>query len=100
MMEFRVSGIHDFIEKRVFQIHVFSLLGVRVGGELRHEPLHASARGRFGSPITSLDKRRTDDRHQDDARANPSANREELAQKRHGEQRREHRLAGEKERNR
>ena len=68
-MIFRVSGIHDFAEKRVFQIHVFSLLGVRVGGELRHEPLHAGAQGRFGVSITSLDKRRTDDRHQDDARA-------------------------------
>lgn len=64
-MEFRVSEVHDFIEKHVFQIHVFSLLGVRIGGELRHEPLHADARGRFGIPITSLDKRRADDRHQD-----------------------------------
>ena len=68
-MIFRVSGIHDFVEKRVFQIHVFSLLSVRVGSELRHEPLHAGARGRFGVSVTSLDKRRTDDRHQDDARA-------------------------------
>ena len=69
MMIFRVSRIHDFVEKRVFEIHVFSLLSVRVGSELRHEPLHANARGRFGIPIASLDKRRTDDRHQDDARA-------------------------------
>lgn len=43
MMIFRVSGIHDFVEKRVFQIHGFPLLGVRIGGELRHEPLHAGA---------------------------------------------------------
>ena len=69
MMIFRVSGIHDFIEKRVFQIHVFSLLGARIGGELRHEPLHAGARRRFGIPVTTLDKRRADARHQDDARA-------------------------------
>lgn len=69
MMIFRVFGIHDFIEKRVFQIHVFSLLSVRVGGKPRHEPLHTGARGRFGVSVTSLDKRRTDDRHQDDARA-------------------------------
>ncbi len=69
MMEFRVSGIHDFIEKRVFQIHIFSLLGVRIGGEPRHEPLHTGARGRFGVSVTSLDKRRTDDRYQDGARA-------------------------------
>ena len=68
-MIFRVFGIHDFIEKRVFQIHVFSLLSVRVGGKPRHEPLHTGARGRFGVSVTSLDKRRTDDRHQDDARA-------------------------------
>lgn len=69
MIKFRVSGIHDFVEKRVFQIHVLSLLDTRIGGELRHEPLHASARRRFGIPVTSLDKRRADDRHQDDARA-------------------------------
>lgn len=69
MMEFRVSGIHDFIEKHAFQIRVFSLLGVRIGGEPRHEPLHTGARGRFGVSVTSLDKRRTDDCHQDDARA-------------------------------
>lgn len=69
MMIFRVSGIHDFVENRVFEIHGFSLLGARIGGKLRHEPLHASARGRFGVSVTSLDKRRTDDRHQDDARA-------------------------------
>ena len=62
MMIFRVSGIHDFAEKRVFQIHVFSLSGVRVGGEPRHEPLHADAQGRFGISITPLDKRRADDR--------------------------------------
>lgn len=68
-MEFRVSGIHDFIEKHAFQIRVFSLLGVRIGGEPRHEPLHTGARGRFGVSVTSLDKRRTDDCHQDDARA-------------------------------
>lgn len=69
MMIFRVFGIHDFIEKHVFQIHVFSLLSVRVGGKPRHEPLHTGARGRFGVSVTSLDKRRTDDCHQDDARA-------------------------------
>ena len=31
---------------------------------MRHEPLHADARGRFGVSVTPLNKRRTDDRQE------------------------------------
>lgn len=65
MTEKRASGIHDFIEKRVFQMHVSRYWAFESEASCALEPLHADARGRFGVSVTPLNKRRADDRHQD-----------------------------------